>query len=181
MQVEINGNVLEVASDTSFEELIQLSNEIMRDTESITELKIDQENVSQSTLEEIRELPISDFSESEIELFSTSVQDIASEILGKAMEYIKRVEKVQDLTRQDIEEVAEGFQWLSFALVQINSILEVENDDHLKDLIDRNSRFCQNIANYVSDKGIVNPQIKKRIDRELESYKLLINKAKELL
>lgn len=181
MNVQINGRVLEVNGDITFEELIKLSKDTIPYRQSLTELKIDQETVSQSTLSQIKECPIADFSKSKIELFSTPIHEIISEILDKAMEYIKRVEKIKNLTYQDLDQVIEGFKWLTLALIQINMTLNWQKDEDLKKLIWRNSCFCDLLIEYQSDENLSSSQVKKDIVRELNNYRHLIKRIKEEL
>lgn len=181
MDVQINGRVLEVNGDVTFEELIKLSKEAIDYHQSLTELKIDQEIVSQSTLNQIKECPIADFTKSKIELFSTPIHEIISEILDKAMEYIKRVEKIKNLTYQDLDQIIEGFQWLNFALIQINMTLNWQKDEDIKKLIWRNSCFCDLLIEYQSDENLSSSQVTKNIARELNNYRHLIKRIKEEL
>ncbi len=179
MIVKIDGKNLFVDNQTTIAELIELAREIADRYQSITELRINGQTVSQSRLEKIKKAPISEFSGTKLELFSTSVYDMVSEVLDKAARYIKRVKNARVLTDQDIREIIKSFQWLNLAIIQVNSHLDLRENNQIKELVERNSNFCKSLSESLPIEDENNPHLEDEIKGKLKPYLRLIDELKD--
>ncbi len=179
MIVKIDGKNLSVDNQITIAELIELAREIADRYQPVTELRINGQTVSQSRLEKIKKAPISEFSESKLELFSTSVYDIILKVLDKAARYIERVKNARTLTDQDVREIIKSFQWLNSAIIQVNSYLDWGKKDQIKELVERNSNFCKDLNDHLPTEDKNNPHLEDEIRGELKPYLHLIDELKE--
>lgn len=180
MIVKIDGENLSVDSQITIVELIELAREVAGPAQSVIELRINGQTISQSRLDQIKETPISQFSKFKLELFSTTVYEVISEILDKAARYIERVKNVRTLTDQDVRRIVRSFQWLNLALIQVNSHLDGKMNDEIKELVERNSNFCKALNKDLSTEDNKDKtHLPKRIRNELNPYLRLIDELKD--
>lgn len=176
MIVKVNGEEVDVAKGMTFSELIEYVQGLLNQ-EVLVELRIDQQTISQSLLDKICDEPIC----GEIELLSLDAYTLMCELIKRAGEYLRGLEE-EELTREDLPRLVEGFQWLNFALTMVP--LEggsPETRARILETLQRNTIFCKRLSEVSEDRQERVEKLKRGIALELAAYRSIFEEmGKEL-
>ena len=111
MIVKLNGEEVDVVEGMTFTELMERVRGLL-DHQVLVELRLNQEAVSQSLLDEIKDKPIY----GEVELFSLDAHGLVAEVVEQALQYLQQLEQLE---LEEVPDLLEEFEWLNHALALI--------------------------------------------------------------
>lgn len=133
----MNDKEIEVSEEETVGSLIdRVKEELSTTNERLVGIKLDGDFLVQSELDERLE---QDFSDKEIELVTETTDELADEMVVKALNYIDSLEEwsediscsaegsvLSNIDTDEIEQLLEGFHWLNLALEELVAATEVD-------------------------------------------------------
>lgn len=137
MDIRLNDKKIEVSEEETVSSLIdRVKEELSTTNERLVGIKLDGDFLVQSELDERLEQNLSD---KEIELVTETTDELADEMVVKALNYIDSLKEwsediscsaegsvLPDIDTDEIEQLLEGFHWLNLALEELAAATEVD-------------------------------------------------------
>ncbi|MFW6111564.1 MAG: hypothetical protein ACOC7Z_00945 [Candidatus Bipolaricaulota bacterium] len=137
MDIRLNDKEIEVSEEETVGSLIdRVKEELSTTNERLVGIKLDGDFLVQSELDERLE---QNFSDKEIELVTETTDELADEMVVKALNYIDSLEEwsediscsaegsvLSNIDTDEIEQLLEGFHWLNLALEELVAATEVD-------------------------------------------------------